>query len=150
VLHDVLIWMKGISALDYEYVVCLQPSSPLRWPSDIQACLTLMDEIGVESVASRVRVWDAHPARMQWEDGSAVFVPAYVNQRRQDLPACYLRNGAIYATRSNLIRQGRIYGESHYWYEMPKWRSINIDDDIDLVCCRAIYDEYHRRSRQCA
>ena len=53
--------------------------------------------------------------------------------RRQDLPAVYRLNGAIYLARPDvLLRRRTFYTPRTYAYVMPPERSIDIDDDLDL------------------
>ena len=54
-------------------------------------------------------------------------------QRRQDLPPVYIRNGAIYAVRRDLILlQNSMIGTVCRPYVMPEARSVNIDSPLDF------------------
>ena len=54
--------------------------------------------------------------------------------RRQDYdPPAYMRNGAIYLTRRDvLMNANSIWGETICPYVMPPERSLSIDDEMDL------------------
>lgn len=120
----------------YEYVVILQPTTPLRLPGDIDAPLTLLIESGADSVVSVYQVVDHHPARMyRLLEGRLVpYEPEPPNRIRQGLPQVYHRNGAIYACRRSLIEEhGTLIGPDTRPYIMPRERSINIDDELDLA-----------------
>jgi len=120
----------------FDYVVVLQPTSPLRTGSDIDAALTLLIESGADSVVSVYEVGDHHPARMyRIVEGRLVpYASEPPDRLRQGLPPVYHRNGAIYACRRALIEeQGTLIGPDTRPYIMPRERSINIDDELDLA-----------------
>jgi CMP-N,N'-diacetyllegionaminic acid synthase len=53
--------------------------------------------------------------------------------RRQDHPAVYALNGAVYVGRSERIAAGETFvGAATVGYVMPKDRSFDIDTELDL------------------
>ncbi len=54
--------------------------------------------------------------------------------RRQDAqPPAYVRNGAIYLTRRDVLMDGNsIWGKVIRPYVMPAERSVNVDSEMDL------------------
>lgn len=125
----------------YEIVVLLQPTSPLRSAADIDGAVRLLIEGGADSVVTVTRVEDAHPARMYRElDGLLVpYAEESRSRRRQDLEPVFHRNGAVYATwverflADDSLTAGRLVK-----YEMPRGRSVNIDDRVDLALAAAL------------
>ncbi|MGH7775159.1 MAG: cytidylyltransferase domain-containing protein [Candidatus Binatia bacterium] len=120
----------------FDYVTLLQPTTPQRFSEDIDAALTLLIQTGADSVVSVYQVSDHHPARMyRLVNGRLVPYDSEPTDRlRQGLPAVYHRNGAIYACRRALIKEkGTLVGLDTRPYIMPRGRSINIDDELDLV-----------------
>lgn len=128
----------------YDAVLILQPTSPFRSALDIDTAIEMMAQTPeADSVISVVRVGDNHPARMKSiRDGWLIdppFAEQTEGQRRQDLPALYLRNGAIYLTRTSVIReQNSLKGSKSLAYVMPELRSVNIDNEIDLLFAEAV------------
>ena len=118
-----------------DFVVVLQPTSPLRTADDIDAAIDLLAATGADSVVSVYRVEDHHPARMyRLRDGCLEpYEPEPANRLRQELPAVYHRNGAVYACRRTLVEQGTLLGGVLRPYLMPRERSLNIDDEVDLA-----------------
>lgn len=119
-----------------DYVVILQPTAPLRTAEDIDAAITLLIETGADSIVSVYQVFDHHPARMYLlaNDRLVPYAPEPSGRLRQELPPVYHRNGAIYACRRSLIQEGRtLIGQDIRPYIMPRERSINIDDELDLA-----------------
>jgi CMP-N-acetylneuraminic acid synthetase len=60
------------------------------------------------------------------------FVEAYENQPRQELKPIFIRNGAIYATRRDVLLNGSFKGRDSRAWIMPFNRSINIDTEMDF------------------
>lgn len=120
----------------FDAVMVLQPTSPFRSTTDINACLKMLNESAADSVISMVNVGGHHPARMKFiESGYLVdpsFVEEFENQPRQNLRPMYIRNGAIYLTRTTVLESRSFQGRRSLAYEMPSERSVNIDNVIDL------------------
>lgn len=120
----------------YDAVVMLQPTTPFRTSGDIDGALELLEASGADSVISVVEVGGHHPARMKFLDGDRLVDPpyceAYENQARQELEPMYLRNGAIYATRTAVLERGSLKGKDCRAWVMPARVSVNIDTEDDF------------------
>ena len=84
-----------------------------------------------------VRVYDVHPVLMKRIENDRLLpfsVPEPEGTRRQDYqPAAYMRNGAIYLTRRDvLVEHGSIWGDVIRPYVMPEERSVSIDTELHL------------------
>lgn len=119
----------------FDVVVVLQPTTPLRQPADIDNSLRLLADTSADTVISVYQVDDHHPARMyRLLDGCLQPYEREPPERlRQSLPPVYHRNGAIYACWTRLLDQNTLIGEQVRPYFMPRARSINIDDELDLA-----------------
>ncbi|HZV84696.1 MAG TPA: acylneuraminate cytidylyltransferase family protein [Brevundimonas sp.] len=117
----------------YDVVVLLQPTSPLRTAADIDATLAVMEKSGASS-ATTVSEAPCHPFlifRTDAEQRLEVYAEPAEGQslRRQDLPAAYRLNGAVYAADLAWLRAGRKLvapGETVAMV-MPTGRSSDID-----------------------
>jgi len=122
--------------LGVSLLVLLQPTSPLREPQDVEACLAAL----AYAPAAATIVAVAHPA--EWMFGLApggALRPLIGNwetlpSRRQDARSCYQLNGAVYAARVAHLRAGRpLVGAATVGIPMPVARSIDIDTPHDLA-----------------
>ncbi len=125
----------------FDYLLYLEPTSPLRLPQDIDACL--------ERLAARdgdfcVSV-SLSPERPEWMffltgDGRLEPVIGRFDARpRQDLPACYVFNGAVYAARVDaFLRDGSLTNESTLAHVMPIERGIDVNTQADFDVAEAI------------
>ncbi len=132
-----------------DWVLLLQPTAPLRAPEDIRAALDLAERGGCDSVISVVQVFAVHPILMKRIENDRL-LPFCIEEkegtRRQDYqPPAYMRNGAIYLTRRDvLMERGSIWGEVIRPYLMPEERSLSIDSELDLKLADLLLREQSR------
>ncbi len=120
----------------YDYVVLLQPTSPLRIAADIDAAIEVClaaDAPACVSVTepSKSPYWMYTVAT----DGRMRPLIALENlpTRRQALPAVYSLNGAVYVARVDWLKQTRGFlTEETVAYLMPAERSVDIDTELDF------------------
>jgi CMP-N,N'-diacetyllegionaminic acid synthase len=124
-----------------EIVVVLQPTSPLRNAEDIDGAVELLQSSGAPSVVGICEV--DHP--MDWvfrktAGGRLVpVVPHDAVQRRQDAAVAFRLNGALFVVRRDAFgRSGRLRDGRTLGYVMPRDRSIDIDEPLDLAIAEAI------------
>lgn len=120
----------------FDWVVLLQPTSPLRTTGDIDASIQRCLESGAPACVSVCEA-DASPWWMFSLDGDgrmrSFLPPEQRPARRQDLPALYALNGAVYVARVDWLRQTRSFlTEETVAYVMPPERSVDIDTAFDL------------------
>lgn len=137
VLRHAVLELESAEGARYDWVLLLQPTSPFRSLDDLREALGLARAGGCDSVISVVRVFDVHPVLMKKIEGGRLLpfcVPEPEGTRRQDYePPAYMRNGAIYLTRREvLVERGSIWGEVIRPYEMPEERSVSIDTEVHL------------------
>lgn len=119
--------------LEFDFVVMLQPTSPLRKSKDIINALKLVDE-QTELIVS-VKETDSNPYYVLFEENShGILEPTKKGTftRRQDCPKVYELNGAIYIINVKMFLQKGYRGLKMEKYEMEKINSIDIDDIWDF------------------
>ncbi len=120
----------------FDSIVIVQPSSPLTIAADIDATVELLATSGADSAVSVVRLDHAiHPLKMKLLLGDRLL--PYLEEERgrmasHELPEIYVRNCSVYATRRAAIDRGQLIGDDCRGYVMPRERSIDINDELDL------------------
>lgn len=130
----------------YDYVVLLQPTTPLRSKNDIDGCIELCFERNADAVISVTAV-KQNPFWMfqRQEDGrlSPLMDRSYLLTQRQGLPDVFYPNGAVYVAGTDYFFRYRTFsGERTYGFEMPRERSVDIDDEKDLAEFERIVQRY--------
>lgn len=120
-----------------DFVAFLQPTSPLRTATDIDAASNLLIQSGADSVVG-VKPVTEYPQWMRSMDDEQRLRPLFEDipkpPPRQNLEPYYLVNGAIYMnTTACLLTHKDFYGLDTRGYLMPEERSIDIDtlDDFE-------------------
>jgi CMP-N,N'-diacetyllegionaminic acid synthase len=138
VLKHALLEYERQTGLHFTHVVLLQPTSPLRLSKDIDGAIALMEKNPAKNnVLTCYKSDNIHPKKMYakkdnrfipYEQGDKVFL-------RQNVSSMYIRNGAVYIIRRDLLMQGGMFDQEPLIYEMPRLRSIDIDgmDDWKLA-----------------
>ena len=139
-LHHAVIETERILDKKYEFIIELPCVSPLRDHQDIDEALKKLIDSSADSVISMVDTGEKHPVRLKRiendfiKDFTKEFPEPNQNSRRQDLfPPSYIRNGAIYAMKKEvLIEKKSRHGENSLAYVMSDKKSVNIDTLEDL------------------
>jgi N-acylneuraminate cytidylyltransferase len=128
----------------YDFVVLLQPTSPLRTADDVDAALVHCVDSGAPSCVS-ISPAPHSPYWMYFMNQdttlrSVLEAPPGAT-RRQDLPPAYALNGAIYVASVPWFQAGRSFVTAEtVAYVMPEERSIDIDTAADLESFRRIVE----------
>lgn len=125
--------------IKYDAVIILQPTSPLKTYDDVVKSITIFKEKSNDSLISTYKEETINDLIMYHKDKN-IAIPLDKNHnqgvRRQDHGAVYIRNGAIYITKVDYIKnEQKIVSNLPLMYEMNKNSSINIDtfEDLDYV-----------------
>lgn len=121
----------------YDYVVLLQPTSPLRTAEQIDEAIELLERKKADAIISVCEMnhsplWSntlPNDNSMRGFLGDEV-----LNKRSQDLPPYYRLNGAIYICKTDrlLAEESFFIKESIYAYVMDRESSVDIDEKLDF------------------
>lgn len=130
---------KGV---EYDEIMLLQATSPLRKSEDIINAVNLLAEKQGNAVVSLTEC-DHSPIWCNTlpEDGKmdGFDKKEYKDLPRQSLPTFYRYNGAIYlVTKSELYNTKHMLEKGCYAYIMPQSRSIDIDTALDFLIAETI------------
>ena len=130
---------------EFDYVVLLQPTSPLRSADDIDmaidTCLRLKAPACVSVCEAR-----CSPHWMYWINDDGQMRPvleqnAETYARRQDLSPAYALNGAVYVARTDWLRETRNFlTPETVPFVMDQDRSLDIDTEGDIRMCECLLE----------
>lgn len=121
----------------YDYVVLLQPTSPLRTEWHIDKAIEFLINKEADAIVS-VCEMDHSPLWSNTLDEtlsmSEFLTKSIKNKRSQDLDSYYRINGAIYIcdTKKLLKEKGFFIENGIYAFKMDRETSIDIDNEIDF------------------
>ena len=120
----------------FDAVCLLQTTSPFREEGMIDAAIEKFMKSGADSLVSVQPV--PHEYNPHWvfepnEEGMLQIATgeSEIISRRQDLPEAFIRDGALYITRTEIIKQGSLYGDKTAYYLHTPPFHVNLDTEED-------------------
>ncbi|OQA51825.1 MAG: CMP-N,N'-diacetyllegionaminic acid synthase [candidate division WS2 bacterium ADurb.Bin280] len=133
----------------FDAVLLLQPTSPFRTEADLEKAIKILAEKEGESLISCYLEEYINPLVMYRKQPDNFLQP--LNKlhnkgvRRQEHGGIYVRNGAIYLTRTQYLEKTKqIISDKPLLLEMKKIYSVNVDGPEDLELARRVYENWNR------
>ena len=126
------------SGKQYEILVDLDATSPLRIPEDIIGGVKLLEEQGCNSVITGAPAHRSPYFNLveRGNDGTVALSKQLPGKivRRQDSPECFDMNASIYVWKRSAILSDNpsVFYPDTRIYVMPRERSLDIDEPIDF------------------
>lgn len=142
ILHA-LDWYQN-NGINFDFVVLLQPTSPLRKYNHIVDAINMYLENQKNSIDMMVsvKISKANPYFNLFEDNNNGMLTKSIKSsyiRRQDCPITYEYNGAIYVININSLREkGILNFDKIKKYVMDEISSLDIDEPNDLIFCETL------------
>jgi len=129
----------------FDYVVLLQPTSPLRTAKHINEAIEFLIEKNADAVVSVCETGHSPLWANKLDEDLSMkgfLDKAISNKRSQDLSTYYRINGAIYISDvKRLLKEKSFFlKENIYAYKMDKKTSLDIDEEIDFRLAELLFD----------
>lgn len=136
----------------YDYVVLLEPTSPLTEGGDVDAALEILhhhrnDGDALVSVAELIT---AHPSfAVKRNDKGRIQPYAALDfmrlPRRQDIDPLYALDGSLYISAVDSYRETLSFCHDRTLsYVMPPYKAHEVDSLVDFICIEAILSHYDK------
>ena len=142
-MNDVVFDFFGRPANCCDYVCLLNPTHPLRTVKDIQQTYRFVKMKKYDSVVTVF--WNDFLGWVEKASRAGTLAMYKIDERptRENRGNWYMENGCIYWCKHGVIMAtGTFIGNPAYvkLYEMPKERSLEIDDAFDWYLCEKAYE----------
>lgn len=130
---------------NYDYIVLLQPTSPLRNVKHIDEAIELLEEKQADAIVS-VCEMDHSPlwSNTLPKDGNMnnFLRDEVLNKRSQDLEKYYRVNGAVYICKTDKLLENKSFflKDNIFGYIMDRKSSIDIDEEIDFLFAEKVIE----------
>jgi N-acylneuraminate cytidylyltransferase len=116
----------------YDAICLLQPTNPFREEGFIDDAINKFISSKADCLISVLPVPHEYNPHWTFEENESGLLKIATGEetiisRRQDLPITFHRDGAIYITKTNVIKAGSLYGETISFVESNPKFYINID-----------------------
>ncbi|MBA6291503.1 NTP transferase domain-containing protein [Colwellia sp. MB3u-70] len=134
VIANVVSAYEKLNDRTFNYVVTVQPTSPLVTPDDIDLVINKLINDGSDTAQTVVD--DRH---LCWTMNDDIAKPTYeARVNRQMLPVNFRETGAVISCTRQQLKTGSRIGNKVSLVEVPQIRSFDIDTFADLYLCDAL------------
>ncbi|MBN1799973.1 MAG: acylneuraminate cytidylyltransferase family protein [Candidatus Lokiarchaeota archaeon] len=137
-IFNVIGQIEGLKE-DSTIILLLQPTSPLRTVLDIEQSINLFLNSECDSIVSVKE--SEHPPywTLILEQNYLKFLFDRKTSRRQDYEKTFIPNGAIYIAKLDILKKyNTFYCPKTLPYIMPKERSVDIDQELDILFTKSL------------
>ena len=149
VIYHAIEFMRAELGENFDLVVLLEPTSPLRTSEDLDLAIEKL--VGSPNARSLVSVGESESQHKTLQfnitDNDFISVGSassgFVHTRRQDLAKSYFLDGSIYLSYIQTLFEfmSFVHGQT-LTLSLPKWKNMEIDDEYDYVMALALGREY--------
>lgn len=135
--------IKFLGKEEYDYLVLLEPTSPLRTVQDIDKALENLDKSDAESIVGVGKQEATHPRFSIKISENGLLEPYLKNQkkhvRRQDLDDLYFLEGTIYASTVGALFSKRSFcHDKTLPYVVERYKQFEVDEEMDIYIIEAM------------
>ncbi len=132
-------------SIEFDYIVLLEPTSPLRDSNDIDTAIKLLNENRkqADSIVGVSKVESTHPVFDVSINNDGLIYPyvggAFKVFRRQEVEELYFFEGSVYVSDIQiLLKKKSFYHGRTLPYIVPRWKSLEIDEMVDMITAEAL------------
>lgn len=129
---------------DFDYIVFLEPTSPLRTINDLKIAIQQLvdNKNSAESIVGVSELESFHPAFLiKLQNGFLKFLDNNQQSkvlRRQELETYYFYEGSLYISEIEKYFEKEFYHNKTLGYIVPRWKSLEIDEIEDFIMIEAL------------
>ena len=135
--EDALIHVLETLGESPDWIVTLEPTSPLRTPELIDACVELA---AAEDADAVITVVETRELLGRLDGSRFAYLEPGQPRRRQDRRPLYRESSTVYVTRTSvLLRDRSVLGERLHAIVVPAEQAVDINTPLDLVIAEAVF-----------
>lgn len=130
--------------VNFDYILLLEPTSPLRKKNDLDAAIQLaIENESSDGIISLGEVHMEHPMIVKKINEKGKITP-YINDvikisQRQQADKAYFPYGVIYMIKTDIFKKEKaFYTNNILPYYIERWQNYEVDDIYDFIAIEAI------------
>ena len=140
--------MEAATGREYDMVVLLQPTSPIRSPAHIDQAIELLWDSDLPTVASVKGPYKKRDPNLKRVRSDGLLEDYCGSGSQSEWEPFYIYNASIYAVRRDyLLRERSFVSPRQVPLVMDALHSVDVDEELDLAIAEACF-EYLRRKGQ--
>lgn len=143
VIRHTLAYLKDTERKEFDFIVLLEPTSPLREDDDIDQMLELLISrvANFDSIVSIGEVTE-HPSIMKRLNGEYIepfCLELEQTTRRQDNAPAYFPFGVAYIAKTDaLLEENTFYTRRCTYFPIKRYQNYEIDDIYNFLCVESV------------
>ena len=143
VIEHAVQYYKSELKKEFDYIVLLEPTSPLREIEDIDNSIKKLINSNAQSIVGISKTESQNPSFLVLKNAES-YISGYEHPnievvRRQNIKSVFFLEGSIYISKTSiLLNRKTFYHEKTLGYEIHKFKSFEIDDIYDFVIIEAL------------
>lgn len=132
----------------FDYILLLEPTSPMRKGSDIDNAIELLSQNqSADGVISLGEVHMEHPSIVKKVDENNKIVP-YITKvqeiyQRQQADKAYFPYGVVYLIKTSVFMEKHsFYTDNVLPFHIERWQCYELDDIFDFYCIESVFKHY--------
>mgnify|MGYP000860369907 CR=1 FL=1 len=146
VIHAINFFKK--QKITFDYVALLEPTSPLTDSVDLDLAIKKLETNCkyADSIVGVSKNVNHHPDyNVKMKKKSLINFATKKVKRRQKISDLFFLDGSLYISKiETLLKYKSFYHKKTLGFEMPKWKSFEIDDYTDFLCVSTIIKHKRR------
>tara|TARA_B100001248_G_scaffold253792_1_gene231452 strand:+ start:5536 stop:6210 length:675 start_codon:yes stop_codon:yes gene_type:complete len=141
-LYHAINWAIQEKKIIFDYILILQPTSPIRFIKDFKKMKALIKTKKIKSLCSVVKV-KHHPSEyLKKEKNLWKLLIKKSNSQRQDYEDYYFIDGSYYFIEKNyFMKKKEIITKNSQFFPISLRYPIDLDDHLDLKIAKVIYKQ---------
>jgi CMP-N,N'-diacetyllegionaminic acid synthase len=143
-------WIENHLLEQYQMIIRLQPTSPLRISKDLDLAIEKFVEKNADSIigVTECSVSPLWTNTLPSDHSMANFINKEImTKNRQELPVYYRLNGSIFIADWNFMKENwSWFGKNSYAIVIPEERAVDIDNSIDLELAEVLLKKRKKES----
>lgn len=132
----------------FDAVCLLQPTNPFRENGFIDKAIEKFINSEADSLVGVLEIPHEYNPHWAFEEAANGLLKiatgeTHIIPRRQDLPKAFHRDGSIYITKTDVVKNGSLYGESVAYIESNPKFHVNIDTMKDWETAEKLLTQIH-------
>jgi CMP-N,N'-diacetyllegionaminic acid synthase len=136
--------LRSLGRQDFDVVILLEPTSPLRASGDLGGVVDLLtkrwDQTDAVITVGRVRLENPNIMKTLGNGGFITpWLPTGIDFSSSACPVPWFPYGVAYAIKVSALQQWRsFYPPRVLGYTIERWQNYEVDDELDFVCIESI------------
>ena len=139
-LDHAIKWILKTGNIDFDYILVLQPTSPIRLYGDFKKILKILNKEKPKSICSVVKVKHHPEEYVKKINNNWSLLIKSKNRQRQNYDDYFFIDGSFYLVKKSFfLKNKKIISKNSHYFPLSISFPVDLDDPIDLKLAEVVY-----------